>query len=58
MSEVAHYWDTANIVPLNVINKNNDGHIVGFQLQRQGMDPKSLHPEITQPFDEVLDLRA
>lgn len=30
LSELTHYWDTANIVPLTTINKNNDGHLVGF----------------------------
>jgi len=27
---VTHYWDSANIVPLTTLNKNNDAHIVGF----------------------------
>lgn len=58
VSEVTHYWDTAHIVPLRCINKNNDSHIVGFQLQRPGADPLALHAEITQPLDEVYDLRA
>jgi hypothetical protein len=30
ISEVTHYWDTAQMVPLTTINKNNDGHLVGF----------------------------
>jgi ubiquitin carboxyl-terminal hydrolase 9/24 len=31
VSEICHYWDTANIIPLNVLNRNNDSHITGFQ---------------------------
>lgn len=31
VSDVTHYWDSANIVPKRVMNKNNDAHIVSFQ---------------------------
>ena len=57
LAMVTHYWDTANIVPLNVVNKNNDGHIVGFQL-RSPADPSAMLADIPRPPDEVFDLRS
>lgn len=34
VSEISHYWDTGNIIPLISTNKNNDSHIAGFSLLR------------------------
>ena len=30
VSEITHDWDTANIIPRNYLNKNNDSHLVMF----------------------------
>ena len=54
---MTHYWDTAHIAPLSVVNKNADAHIVGFQL-RSPPDPSALHAAIPRPLDELSDLRA
>lgn len=58
VNEIAHYWNTASIVPLQCANKNRDGHLVGFQLERPGMDRAALHAGVTQPLDEIYDLRV
>jgi hypothetical protein len=33
VSEICHYWDTANIIPLISPNKNNDYLITGQKIR-------------------------
>ena len=57
VTEITHYWDTANITPIKSLNRNRDEQIVRF-VQRFPEDKATLHPDIAQPLDEVLDLRV
>ena len=57
VSEVTHYWDTANIVPLNCLNKNNDAHLVGYPV-RTLSEAQIMQTDIPRPVDEVYDLRV
>lgn len=57
VSEVTHYWDTANIIPLTSLNKNNDAHLVGYPV-RTLSEAQTMHTDIPRPADEVHDLRV
>lgn len=56
VEEVAHFWDMGKMVPLTVLNRNDDSHITGFP-QRKSQDPNSQQDSMVTPIDEVLDLR-
>jgi hypothetical protein len=56
VTEITHEWDTANIIPMKSLNRNNDEQIVRF-MQRYPEDKAALHADISPPPDEVLDLR-
>jgi hypothetical protein len=56
VTELVNYWDTANIIPLRISNKNQDEHIVGYSIERPGVDKSQLHQYIQPPADQVFDL--
>jgi len=56
IAEVTHYWDTANIIPSTVINRNNDTHLTQFGF-RTADEKKHMQAELSPPSDEVFDLR-
>jgi hypothetical protein len=56
VEEVAHFWDMGKMVPLTVLNRNDDSHITGFP-QRKSQDPNAQQDSMVTPIDEVLDLR-
>jgi len=57
VTEVAHYWDSANIVAMKSLNRNDDAQIVRF-AQRFPEDSAALHGDLSPPLDEPLDLRV
>jgi len=57
VSEVAHFWDTGNIVAQNALNKNNDAHLVGYAIRPRN-EPGGTQNDLAGPSDEVYDLRA
>lgn len=56
VSDVTHFWDMANVIPLTCLNKNNDSHLVGHPMRTQS-DAQALG-DLARPADEVFDLRV
>ena len=55
VSDITHFWDTANMVPLVVLNCNNDSAITGYEQRQPAAG--NLNSDILKPLDEILDLR-
>lgn len=56
VSDVTHFWDVANIIPLSCLNKNNDAHLVGHPMRT--LSEAQAQMDLIRPADEVFDLRA
>lgn len=59
VADLTHTWDTVNIIPMNVLCKNNDAAITGHELRLEEHDGKKIvgGPEVEAPPDVPFDLR-